>query len=236
MNTIRLVPKAGNNHTGRSKFGGWPDLPASIEVPKAYISAYDIETNLAFICQLNLAEFPNSFAPTGMLYFFSTIFSDSIEGCKVIYYDGNEPLTERQYAITEYMEDRTTRLADCDFPLPTFDFHATVIDDRPMPDQDGDEAKCYTGSKFLGKAYLIQDFYHENVEETEPDEEEDLDVDDDYCPQLPPSHQLLLQLYANEFGDSFEYVCGKEGYIYFALPSPLTAMKTEDAIAWMAYD
>lgn len=96
--------------SGTSKLGGWPDLPASIKWPKGE------KGSLAFLCQINLAEFFSDFASKGMLYFFTVPSSDDLgHDHAVIFYDGDEKFELRKASL-EWMEG----LVDVELPLPEF--------------------------------------------------------------------------------------------------------------------
>jgi predicted DNA-binding WGR domain protein/uncharacterized protein YwqG len=131
MGAITLTAKLKKNiPVGKSRLGGHPDLPRSIawpelrKLPSSVISGRTIdffEENgrrlaLPFLCQLNLAELKNNFAKKGMLYFFSSLFPDDLQGLQaVIFYDGKEPLVRRQQEI------RAKEIGvDAPYPLPEY--------------------------------------------------------------------------------------------------------------------
>jgi ankyrin repeat protein len=88
---IPIEAEEGEAALGASKLGGWPDLPASATWPCGE------EGPLAFVCQINFAEFANDFADRGMLYIFTVPTPDDLgEEHAAVFYAGAEPLAVRK--------------------------------------------------------------------------------------------------------------------------------------------
>ncbi len=92
--------------TGRSKLGGEPDLPDGWTFP-----TNEDGDEIPFLCQLNLSEFDNGIAPTGMLYFFCQL-DDTTEFGAVLFCEESCSLSPTTPGTInrEYME--------IDYPLP----------------------------------------------------------------------------------------------------------------------
>ena len=100
---------------GNHRFGGMPDLPASIPYPRFY-REYDKATYAyEFIAQINcaaLADQQDYLPRSGMLYFFLTTLHDIYGGsepspARVIYYDGKQALQSGQqlrFEESDYFE------------------------------------------------------------------------------------------------------------------------------------
>jgi hypothetical protein len=89
--TIQLA-ETGPGLAGQSRIGGLPDLPASLEWPRAAA-----DTLMSFILQINLAELPtfaeNSLPQCGMLYLF--LDENDYTAHQLLVYTGDEPLMSR---------------------------------------------------------------------------------------------------------------------------------------------
>lgn len=95
--SIRVTSRPSDVPTGKSRFGGWPDLPDSVQWPQWKGQP------LAFIAQFNLAEThpfdkQNLLPATGMLYFFydaaGETYGERLEdrGGWAVLYDGGSAL------------------------------------------------------------------------------------------------------------------------------------------------
>jgi uncharacterized protein YwqG len=161
MNRTKLSAEesSGKLPLGRSKLGGHPDLPASIAWPAItelnpsglLAKSVDFFENnghrmeLPFVCQLNLAEIDNAFAKKGMLYFFTSLFSDDLGGVQaVLFYEGNEALVRREHPL-----DTKAMGIDAAYPLPEFEISA---------DEDQEEEEDEYGvSQLFGEPEEIQE-------------------------------------------------------------------------------
>jgi uncharacterized protein YwqG len=114
---------------------------------------------LPFLCQLNLAEFKNDFAKKGMLYFFSSLFPDELQGLQVvIFYDGKEPLARRQEQIPAQEIG-----VDAPYPLPEYLLNVdsggradTRLFGAPVHHDSDDEEEGSEGLAPRDKVLLLQ--------------------------------------------------------------------------------
>ncbi|EKS08300.1 DUF1963 domain-containing protein [Leptospira santarosai] len=81
-----LISAAPKIDLGKSKFGGSPDLPQGALFPQN-----DSEEDIPFLCQINLKDFENEIAPSGLLYFFCQL-DDTTEYGRVIFVSDEESL------------------------------------------------------------------------------------------------------------------------------------------------
>ncbi len=172
--TIGIRLKAQDHITGSSKFGGAPDLPASIKWP-LYKG-----TPMGFIAQINLTEVKafdrdDLLPPKGFLYFFIFIdkenYPSAMEEYRVIYFDGNvSSLKKRAYpeALKEYARFGESSLEFIEYySLPSYQNYQInelnlsqndikqlfktddIIDNLGSPTE-------YTHHRLLGEAVAIQ--------------------------------------------------------------------------------